>query len=436
MKVKIGHKLAVLVSVALLLEINPCEAAKVQQLCVDPDNSSCSATIQDAVDQASGDAVITVAAGTFTGNVSINPQSPKSKKLTLAIGGAGPGSTVVDGGDAGQVFSVGPKTTLTLSGMTIQHGKAITNGGGGVYSLNSTITIDNCLITENTAYIGGGIRISGGSLTLKNSTVSDNTTSPNPNVSVLAVTDDGGGLFVDSGGKLAIADSTITGNTADEGGGILLVGTGTIQGSTISDNTAAPIVPAGGGFFVSAEGAGIAVTDIGSSLTILNSTISGNVAQAADSLSSLGGGILNVSAAVTLNNVTIADNQASGGGGVRTTHGRRFTTSNSIIADNGSDDCEGTLDSLGFNLILDASGCSVTGNKATDIIGEDPMLQSLASNPPGTTETQALSEGSPALKAGNPAKPNGKSGHCLPTDQRGVTRPTKACDIGAFQLSD
>ncbi|HTW89908.1 MAG TPA: choice-of-anchor Q domain-containing protein, partial [Candidatus Binataceae bacterium] len=155
-----------------------------------------------------------------------------------------------------------------------------------------------------------------------------------------------------------------------------------------------------------------------------------------DYLPGLGGAIENVKGTVTLNNVTIADNQATDGGAIRTTNGKSFTSGNSIIADNSSDDCEGTLDSKGYNLILDTSGCTIKGSTSTDVIGEDPILQPLALNAPGTTETQALTAGSPALKAANPAKPNGIDGHCLPTDQRGVTRPKGACDIGAFQLSN
>jgi hypothetical protein len=55
----------------------------------------------------------------------------------------------------------------------------------------------------------------------------------------------------------------------------------------------------------------------------------------------------------------------------------------------------------------------------------------------GTTETQALGLGSPALAAGNPAKPNkkGSGGKCLATDQIGDTRTKGLCDIGARQQS-
>jgi hypothetical protein len=88
-------------------------------------------------------------------------------------------------------------------------------------------------------------------------------------------------------------------------------------------------------------------------------------------------------------------------------------------------------------ILLNVSPCEAKVQQlCVDPGDSNPMLQSLGLNSPGTTETQALAEGSPALKAGNPAKPNGQDGHCLPTDQRGVTRPKGACDSGAFQLSD
>jgi len=143
---------------------------------------------------------------------------------------------------------------------------------------------------------------------------------------------------------------------------------------------------------------------------------------------------------VTLNNVTVADNTAAIGGGIDTqARMSSITSGNSIIADNGatvsSADCAGNVKSAGYNLFFDTTGCSISGKASTDITGQDPLLQPLFLNLPGTTETQEPQAGSPALKAGNPGSPNGSGGHCLPTDQRGVKRLTGKCDIGAFQLS-
>ncbi|HLW71593.1 MAG TPA: choice-of-anchor Q domain-containing protein [Candidatus Binataceae bacterium] len=181
------------------------------------------------------------------------------------------------------------------------------------------------------------------------------------------------------------------------------------------------------------------VTIGGGEVAILNSTISGNVAEAGSASGSAGGGIENNGGKVTLNNVTIADNTAGTGGGVDTSAGRNFKISNSIISnDTGTEldnDCAGKIDSRGFNLILDTTGCTFIGKTSTDITGMDPLLQALALNLPGTTETQALTAGSPALTKGNPATPNGKGIRCFATGQNGLVRPKGECDIGAFQLS-
>jgi hypothetical protein len=94
------------------------------------------------------------------------------------------------------------------------------------------------------------------------------------------------------------------------------------------------------------------------------------------------------------------------------------------------------LSSQGHNLI-DYNGCVTSGDTATNIIGEDAMLGTLELNSPGATETQALLMGSLAIGAGAPGANDstGVGPQCLPTDQRGVTRPTDACDIGAYQFS-
>jgi len=400
-------------------------SAAAQNLCVDPLNTpACSATIQDAVGLAKRNAVITVATGTFHENVAINTGAAP-KTLKLVIQGAGVGNTIVDGGALDSVFNVGPKTILTLSKMTIQNGQRSGSQelGGGVRSIGTKLTIEDCLITNNAVPDGGGggVGVEAGPLTISNSTLSGN-----------SAFGGGGGLFyaTTSTKTVTISNSTISGNSGNEGAGILVGASSkaTIRGSTISGNTAVEVVgspPLGGGIFVD-----------GKALSIFDSTISGNLAAG---LTSHGGGIDSLNATVTLNNVTIAGNTASIGGGIDTHVGKSFKSSNSIIADNTgttlAPDCDGNLNSSGYNLIFDATGCSISGKASTDVTGQDPLLQPLFLNLPGTTETQEPQAGSPALKAGNPGSPTGIGGHCLPTDQRGVRRPAGKCDIGAFQLS-
>jgi hypothetical protein len=307
--------------------------------------------------------------------------------------------------------------------MTIQNGKRSGSQelGGGVRSIGTKLTIEDCLITNNAVPDGGGVGVEAGLLTISNSTLSGNNAFGG-----------GGGLFyaTTSAKTVTTSNSTISGNSGNEGAGILVGASSkaTIRGSTISGNTAVEVVgspPLGGGIFVD-----------GKALSSLDSTISGNLAEGS---TSHGGGIDSLSATVTLNNVTIADNTASIGGGIDTHVGKSFKSSNSIIADNTgttlAPDCDGNLDSAGYNLIFDAIGCSISGKASTDVTGQDPLLQPLFLNLPGTTETREPQAGSPALKAGNPGSPNGSGGHCLPTDQRGVQRPAGKCYIGAFQLS-
>jgi len=81
--------------------------------------------------------------------------------------------------------------------------------------------------------------------------------------------------------------------------------------------------------------------------------------------------------------------------------------------------------------VFETNGCTATGKTKHNLSG-DPKLGPLG-NHGGTTETQALLAGSPALKAGNPATLNGVGNHCEPTDQIGTPRPKGKCDIGAFQ---
>jgi hypothetical protein len=66
----------------------------------------------------------------------------------------------------------------------------------------------------------------------------------------------------------------------------------------------------------------------------------------------------------------------------------------------------------------------------------DPRLGPLQSNE-GPTETMALSSGSPAIDAGNPAGCTDGQGNLLKTDQRGMPRPDRedkgGCDRGAYE---
>jgi Ca2+-binding RTX toxin-like protein len=230
---------------------------------------------------------------------------------------------------------------------------------------------------------GGAIASGDADLTIRNATVSGNIADA-----------DGGGVFAENG-KLTVQSSTISGNgtRGRGGGGIYAYNDALIQNSTISGNHAAD---AGGGLY----------TQIGT-VAIESSTISGNSA-ATDG----GGGVYSFDAVstVTFSNTIVADNTAALGPDLRT--------------------FEGSF-SAAFSLIENLSGATVSST-GPNITGVDPKLVALADNG-GTTPTQALSVGSPAIDQGQ------ASG----VDQRGAPRPfdlagialagSNQADIGAYE---
>ncbi len=95
------------------------------------------------------------------------------------INGAGAGTTIVQASPTGsataidRVFDIG-----AISGVTIRYGNAPSaNGGGIAVRSGSSLTLNNCVISENTSggYFGAGI-YNAGTLTVMNSTVANNQT--------------------------------------------------------------------------------------------------------------------------------------------------------------------------------------------------------------------------------------------------------------------
>jgi len=227
-------------------------------------------------------------------------------------------------------------------------------------------------------------------------------------------TSKGGGIYND-GGILTLTSATIKSNTAFLGGGIYnLNGTLTISNSTISGN-------------IGVNGGGI--TNDSGALTIFNSTVSGNKAEGS------GAGI-NTSGTTNINNVTITNNTGtppwSGGGGIS----GNANIKNTIIAGNTADsnpDCQGTLNSQGYNLIQYTNGCTIGGDTTGNIIGVSSSLGPLQDNG-GSTLTHALLPGSPAINTGNPAVPGSGGNACEAADQRGIPRPQGiSCDMGSYE---
>ena len=181
--------------------------------------------------------------------------------------------TTLDGDGSTRVLSITGEIAVTLQGLTLQNGDAGTENGGCLYIDLSTVTLNDTIITGCQAEDGGGVRV-GSTLILNAGTV--------------------------------ISGNTATGN----GGGILVNGTPTatvvIQGGEVLSNTAV-------------NGGGIAVLGSGNILTMTSGAISYNVAQGVDSADDtggdgLGGGIYNTGAAWLTGGV-LQTNRAEGGRG-------------------------------------------------------------------------------------------------------------------------
>jgi len=350
--------------------------------------------------------------------------------ITLTGGNGGPLLTT----DKGGAIFTGENSRLTLNNTTITNNFA--NIGGGIYAnttfsgaviggeIIETINIINSNISNNRATVhGGGIAAEQTPFLISNSKITNNTNS--------GILDGfGGGIFYE-GSVVNIIDSTISENSAVEGGGLHDNGfrdffsfSTKITRSTISGNNALR----GGGFYLSQ----------GSSFEISNSTIYGNTAN-------LGGGIEDFSSTSSnlvtnsVINSTISGNIANG---VTTNNGFGgifissvpVNISNTIISENIDGlgnvvNCGGggQFNNLGNNLSDDSTCNFGTGNNNA-VISLD-----ILSNNGGPTQTLALLPGSSAIDTGSNSVCN--SSPVDGVDQRGFPRPSGTnCDIGAFEV--
>ena len=353
-------------------------------------NDSGAGSLRQAITDAASGGTIEFQSG-VSGTISLSSTLDINKPLT--IDGPGAAALTIDGNNATQIFNIddgNPATFLpvSISGLTLAHGRS--SGTGGAIYTRENLTLTGDTLTGNSANGGGAIH-NDGTLTVSFSTLSGNT--------AIAA---GGGIF--NGRALIISSSTLVGN---------------IAGSN-----------AGGGIYSNNYSSG--------PLTVINSTFFGNSAPHSD-----GGGIFAINP-LTVISSTFSGNSANGGGGISAPTSP-WTCQNTIIAGNramvGPDvylPYNPPVTSLGHNLVGVTDGSS--GWTGTDLTGTsaaplDPKLGPLANNG-GPTQTMALLPGSPAIDAGDNSLAVDAQGNPLTTDQRGPGFPrivNGTVDIGAFE---
>jgi hypothetical protein len=339
----------------------------------------------------------------------------------VTIAGPGAGSLTIAREESADPSSVLQffGATATVSGITVRGGKAITGAGilngSGDLTLIRVRVIGNEAVTEGGGTVGGGGIFSNGTLTLRESVISDNLARAAGGSENVAA---GGGI--ESEGILFVERSTIAGNLAEAqgegeakaeaiGGGLATapsIGSTIIEESTVSDNF---VLAANATDLAISRGGGIG----GSAVNLTGSTIAENGVE--------------LDAATALVRNVAGDNLAvSGAGIVRNTL---------VAAPRGEgESCASALVSGGFNLDEDGS-CGLA--KSSDLVGVAAGLDSVLKDNGGPTPTHALLSGSIAIDRGNSF---GSS-----VDQRNLPRPSDfpeisnkeggdGSDIGAFEL--
>ncbi|HEV7785869.1 MAG TPA: choice-of-anchor Q domain-containing protein, partial [Thermoanaerobaculia bacterium] len=225
-----------------------------------------------AANQNPGEDVILLHAGTYTltipgTNEDLGATGDLDVEDNLVLLGDGAATTIIDGGGLDRIFQVPAGISAEIRDVTLRNGKA--PGLGGALLNAGSVTITRSVLTGNQSVAGtagpgfGGALYSNGassSLTVTDSTIAGNSAQSG-----------GGGLA--AAGNLTLANVTISANHADSfGGGLYVYGTAhaTANNITVTGNSA----PQGGGLLVENN------PFVGMAPVISNSIIAGNTATA------------------------------------------------------------------------------------------------------------------------------------------------------------
>lgn len=255
----------------------------------------------------------------------------------------------------GGIYNLG-SGTITIENSIISGNTADVGSGGGIYNGNGTLTLNNCIVSGNDAAVdGGGIHNSGGSVTVENGSIIGGDGTGNTAINGL-----GGGIY-NAEGTITVDGSTVSYNDAINGcgiynwqegtlivqngsfisengncihgGGIFTSGTTTVDGSTVNGNSAGYAGGYGGGIFN--QDSGTAGT-----LDIQNGSTIGGTGEGNDA--NHGGGIYNLTGIVTVDNSIVSANTAVNEGGGIYNDDTLYVQNDSTIGGTGAGNTSGT----------------------------------------------------------------------------------------------
>ncbi|MDD5328188.1 MAG: hypothetical protein PHY02_10320 [Phycisphaerae bacterium] len=218
-------------------------------------------SIQNAIDAANSSDTIEIRPGIYTADPNNYNLDPNGKSITIrSTEPNNPdvvANTIIDPNRAGRGFCFinGETPNCVISGLTIQNGLAADDSGGAILCDNSSPTVSNCTIKNNSAdWYGGAIYCYDSSPEIINCTITGNSAMDggalecwsgtaiiqNCVISNNIASGTGGAIDCYLAGQVELNNCTVVENLADSGGGLRCVdyGKATIQNSILWSNEA------------------------------------------------------------------------------------------------------------------------------------------------------------------------------------------------------